>query len=201
MPKIVDHDERRREIVEVVWRLIADEGIQAVTTRRIAEVSGTANGALRYYFPNKEAALTAAFEYIVAATNRRADAVDAHRHGLGGLRTLCLEIMPLDAERRAEARLAINFWQQALNQPDKAGLYATMTGAWRVEIADRLGEAVGDGDVGADAVRPAVVDGLLSLLMGLQIEAVLTPGVCTPERQLAQLDEYLGRLAVSWGAS
>ncbi|GLY31890.1 TetR/AcrR family transcriptional regulator [Kineosporia sp. NBRC 101731] len=194
MPKIVDHDERRREIVETVWRLVADEGIQAVTTRRIAEVSGTSNGALRYYFPSKEAALTAAFEHIVAATNRRADAADPRRHGQDGLRTLCREIMPLDAERRAEARLAINFWQQALNSPDKAELYAGITGRWRVEMAERLAEAERDGDVAPGAVSPATVDGLLSLLMGQQIEAVLAPARSTPERMLAQLDDFLARL-------
>lgn len=36
MPKVVDHDERRQTLIEVVWRLIATEGLDAVTTRRIA---------------------------------------------------------------------------------------------------------------------------------------------------------------------
>ncbi|MBT0769933.1 TetR family transcriptional regulator [Kineosporia sp. J2-2] len=195
MPKIVDHDVRRREIVEVVWRLIADEGIQAVTTRRIAEVSGASNGALRYYFPSKEAALTAAFEHIVAATNRRADRADPDRHGLGGLRTLCLEIMPLDAERLAEARLAINFWQQALNSPDKATLYAGITAGWRTEMVAHLNEARSDGDLPAHLDLITVADELVSMLMGLQIEATLAPTVATAQRQLAQLDDFMRRLA------
>ncbi|MCE0538737.1 TetR family transcriptional regulator [Kineosporia rhizophila] len=194
MPKIVDHDERRRQIVELVWRLIAEEGIQAVTTRRIAEVSGTSNGALRYYFPSKEAALTAAFEYVVDATNRRADRADAHRHGLGGLRTLCLEIMPLDEERRAEARLVINFWQQALNSPEKAALHAEIQQRWRAEMTARLDEAEAEGEVVAGAAGAATVDALASFLLGLQIEAVLAPGYATPERQLAQLEDFLARL-------
>ena len=36
MPKIVDHDERRRSIIEATWRVIAREGIASATTRGIA---------------------------------------------------------------------------------------------------------------------------------------------------------------------
>ncbi|PRX43391.1 TetR family transcriptional regulator [Prauserella shujinwangii] len=194
MPKIVDHEARRREIIGVVWRLIAEEGIQSVTTRRIAEAAGFANGALLYYFPNKDAVLTAAFQHIFDATNTRADKVEPDRRGLSGLRTLCLEIMPLDEERLAEARLAITFWQQALNSSDKAELYTNSTNRWRAEMTQRIEEAVADGTVAASVDVPAAVDELLAMLMGLQIQGVLSPAESTPVRQLAQLDGFLGRL-------
>jgi DNA-binding transcriptional regulator YbjK len=62
MPKVVDHEARRREIINVVWRLIATDGLEAVTTRRVAEASVYANGVLLYYFKNKDKVITAAFE-------------------------------------------------------------------------------------------------------------------------------------------
>ena len=40
MPKIVDHDQRRREIVEVTWRFIAREGIEKLNLRDLAEWPG-----------------------------------------------------------------------------------------------------------------------------------------------------------------
>ncbi|MEV7040665.1 TetR/AcrR family transcriptional regulator [Amycolatopsis sp. NPDC051061] len=194
MPKVVDHDARRREIIAVVWRLVAEEGIQSVTTRRIAEAAGFANGALLYYFPNKDAVLTAAFRHIFEATNARADEADGQRRGLAGLRTLCLEIMPLDDERRTEARLAITFWQQALNSPEKAELHAGFVNRWRAEMGVRLAEAAADGEIGEPPNVDAVVDELLSMLMGLQILGVLSPREATPRRQLGQLDEFFARL-------
>ncbi|GHF70837.1 AcrR family transcriptional regulator [Amycolatopsis bartoniae] len=194
MPKVVDHDARRREIIGVVWRLVAEEGIQSVTTRRIAEAAGFANGALLYYFPNKDAVLTAAFQHIFDATNTRADKADGERRGLGGLRTLCLEIMPLDEERCTEARLAITFWQQALNSPEKAAMHTSFLNRWREEMSARLGEAAEDGEIGELPDVDAVVDELLSMLMGLQIMGVLSPRETTPDRQLAQLDEFFARL-------
>jgi AcrR family transcriptional regulator len=194
VPKVVDHDARRREIIGVVWRLVAEEGIQSVTTRRIAEAAGFANGALLYYFPNKDAVLTAAFRHIFEATNTRADKAEGERHGLAGLRTLCLEIMPLDDERLTEARLAITFWQQALNSPEKAELHAGFMNRWRVEMSARLTEATADGEIGELPSIDAVVDELLAMLMGLQILGVLSPREATPERQLGQLDEFFARL-------
>ena len=194
MPKVVDHDARRKEIIGVVWRLIAAEGIQSVTTRRIAEAVGYANGALLYYFPNKEAVLTAAFEHIFEATNIRADKAEPDRRGLVGLRTLCLEVMPLDELRLAEARLAITFWQQALNSPENRKLHASFGHRWRTEMTSRLEEAKQAREVPECLDVTAAVDELLAMLMGLQILGVLSPREATPQRQLAQLNGFFRRL-------
>nr|WP_269329142.1 TetR family transcriptional regulator C-terminal domain-containing protein [Kineosporia babensis] len=110
---------------------------------------------------------------------------------------MCLEIMPLDEQRLTEARLVINFWQQALNSPDKAALHAAVQQRWRTEMAARLGEAEADGEVIPAAAGPATVDALASFLLGLQIEAVMAPDYTTAPRQLAQLDAFLARLKVS----
>ncbi|MFB2583431.1 TetR/AcrR family transcriptional regulator [Herbiconiux liukaitaii] len=194
MPKIVDHDSRRQEIIAVVWRLIATEGIDSVTTRRIAEVTGQANGTLLYYFPNKSAVLEAAFRYAFQATNERTDAADPLRHGLAGLRILCLEIMPLDETRLMEARLVITFWQRALASAESAQLHSEFMNDWRSEMTERILEAQADGEVPADLPVQGTVDELLSMLMGVQVMAVLSPADTGPERQLAQLDGFMERI-------
>ncbi len=45
MPKLVDHDERRRSITAAAWRLIAARGIEAANMRDIATEAGYTNGA------------------------------------------------------------------------------------------------------------------------------------------------------------
>jgi len=194
MPKVVDHEARRREIIDVVWRLIATDGLEAVTTRRIAEASGYANGVLLYYFKNKDEVITAAFEYVFDATNARVDAVCPDRYGLPGLRVLCLEVMPLDHTRYLEARIVIAFWQQALSSPERSALFRERMMQWREEMSTRLEQAQADGDVSSDVDIAATVDELMAMLMGLQALAVLTPEDATPQRQLAQLDAFCARL-------
>ena len=194
MPKVVDHELRRREIIEVVWRLIATDGLEAVTTRRIAEAAGASNGSLLYYFKSKDEVVTAAFEHVFSATNIRTDAASPSRHGLAGLRILCLEIMPLDVERLLEARIVMTFWEQALTKPERSELFNATMSTWRVEMSHRLEEARADGDLKPNVDIREAVDELMSMLMGLQVLGVHTPGEATAARQLAQLDAFFERL-------
>lgn len=53
--------------------------------------------------------------------------------------------MPLDDVRRAEARVALAFWQRALNHEDEAALFATSFSSWRDFFTARFTEAVSDG--------------------------------------------------------
>ena len=207
VPPTVDHDARRREIISSVWRLIADEGLDAVTTRRIAEATGYSNGLLRYYFPGKDAVVTAAFEFVYAATNDCAllgeeggeDDQDDHadRRGLAGLERLALEILPLDDTRRAEARVVTAFWQRAITHEDEAAIHAERTAGWRGHFLDRLAEAEADGELGNQARATApedIVDELMTLLMGAQVWAALHQEESSPERLTGQLDRLIQRL-------
>src|ERR671925_296761 len=62
MPKIVDHDRRREEIVSAVWRVISRDGMASATTRNIAKEVGCSNGILSHYFADKSELLHAALE-------------------------------------------------------------------------------------------------------------------------------------------
>ena len=123
VPKIVDHDQRRLELVDATWRIIARLGIESATMREIALEAGFANGALKPYFPTKDDLLTFAFGHVFNRTNRAGRRVTAAQAGLAALRSLCVEVLPLDEERINEARIVIPFWQKALNDPGKAGLH------------------------------------------------------------------------------
>lgn len=53
MQKIVDHDHKRKMIVETAWKIIETEGIEKASIRRIASEVGMSTRALRHYFSNK----------------------------------------------------------------------------------------------------------------------------------------------------
>lgn len=81
MPKIVDHLQRRRELIESTWRVIARRGLAGATMRQIAEEAGYANGALKPYFPTKLDLLEATFKHVYDSTQERS--VNLSR-GFGG---------------------------------------------------------------------------------------------------------------------
>lgn len=59
MPKIVDHDQRRIQILESAFGLFATSGYHGVSVRKIATATGMTTGMLYHYFPSKPELFTA----------------------------------------------------------------------------------------------------------------------------------------------
>ncbi|MBD2432869.1 MULTISPECIES: TetR/AcrR family transcriptional regulator [Fischerella] len=55
MPKIVDHEQYRKQLLMKSFDLFAQKGYAAITMREIAKELGVSTGTLYHYFPNKEA--------------------------------------------------------------------------------------------------------------------------------------------------
>lgn len=54
MPKIVDHDRYRKELLQGCLALFAERGYGSITMRQIAQGLGVSTGTLYHYFPSKE---------------------------------------------------------------------------------------------------------------------------------------------------
>ena len=55
MPKIVDSDQYRKELLRNAFDLLAEKGYAKVTTRQLSSELGISTGALYHYFPSKKA--------------------------------------------------------------------------------------------------------------------------------------------------
>jgi AcrR family transcriptional regulator len=194
VPKIVDHEERRLELVDATWRNIARQGLEGATMREIAMEAGFANGALKPYFPTKDTLLEFAFGHVFNRTNQRIAEVTRGKSGLAALRAFCREVLPLDEERVNEARIVIPFWQKAVNDPQKAAIHQQSMNEWAATIRRFLAEARDSGDIHA-AVGDSILAGqLLNMLLGAQIEAALAPEGGRDFGHAAQLEGYLALL-------
>lgn len=197
MPKIVDHDERRLELVDATWRIIARQGLESATMREIATEAGFANGALKPYFPTKDTLLEFAFSHVFNRTNQRIARVTEGKSGIEALRAFCLEVLPLDEERVNEARIVIPFWQKAINDRRKAAIHQESMDEWLVSIRRFLAEARDAGDVAADVGNAVLAGQLLNMLLGAQIEAALAAEGRLDFGHAEQLEGYLALLGRS----
>lgn len=194
MPKIVDHDARREEIIEAVWRLVARRGFAALNMRDLAAEAGFTNGALARYFPTKAAILRAALERANAATEQRASRTIAGANGLNAFRKFCVEIMPLDDERLNEARVVIGFWNYAVADQELIGVYDQAISRWRDQMFSYLHTAAEAGEINPSCDLDAFLDLAMATLMGLQINAIFAARLTTPSRQLRILDGLIAGL-------
>lgn len=194
MPKVVAHPERREFLVDVTWRLIVAEGLDAVTLRRVAAEAGFANGAVKPYFGTKAALMEAAYRMAFDRTAARARVSVADCTGLEAVRRLCREIMPLDDERRVEARVVIAFWEAAMGESRMADVFRDTVSSFYDQLAGYLAQARAAGDVTTSEPDDVIVDELMWMLMGLQSLCWLMPASAAPGRQEAVLERFLATL-------
>ena len=199
MPKIVDHERRRSEIVETTWRVIARRGLDGVTLREVAAEAGYANGAIKPYFPAKSDLLEATFRHVFTRTNARSSNATQGLEGLAALRAFCLEVLPLDHNRVDEARVVITFWQQALHDQTQAEVHDSAMAQWRGSIRGWLEQASGDHRSLQAPTSETAAETLLTFLLGAQVSAVFDPRFNSPVQLISQLDGQLELLRDSAG--
>ncbi|WP_019498511.1 TetR/AcrR family transcriptional regulator [Pseudanabaena sp. PCC 6802] len=66
MPKIVDRDRYRKELLDRSFDLFAEKGYGSITMRQIAQGLGVSTGTLYHYFPSKEALFVQLVEELTA---------------------------------------------------------------------------------------------------------------------------------------
>jgi AcrR family transcriptional regulator len=195
MPKIVDHDERRSELAEAVWRLASREGLEAITVRGVAAEAGWSTGALVHYFSDKEELICFAFELTADRVARRIKtAAAALTDPLEVARTMLAEGLPLDTERRTEVRLWFAFLGLALTRPVLGRAQRDAYRAWRGMLAGALRDAQARGELAPDVDCEREAAGLIALADGLAVQASFEPRALPPQRQLDLVDEWLTRL-------
>lgn len=117
MPKIVDHQARRRDISAATAKLIANGGLEAATMREIAHSSGYSKGVVEHYFENKQELIGGALEWANQCLESR---VELMTRGLAGLAALSKRIeasLPMNAATRDEWRIRLVFWSMAAIHP------------------------------------------------------------------------------------
>ncbi len=182
MPKVVDHEERRRELAGAVWRVLARDGVADVSIRGVAAESGWSSGALRHYFATRGELLAFACEEVIATVTTRIETRERELAGRSDrevAEALLRETMPLDEERHLEATIAFSFLALGLGDPRLAEVQRQHFAAVAA-LCEGVGLALGI------APRPlqAVVDGLT-----LQVLA----GHHGPAEAAAELAAYLDR--------
>ncbi|MFJ7214481.1 TetR/AcrR family transcriptional regulator [Amycolatopsis sp. NPDC098790] len=192
MPKIIDHDQRRRDIVDVTWDLIVRGGIEAATMREIAAAAGFANGALKLYFPGKEDIIAATYERALDMMRQYVD-LDGLR-GLDALREICVSSMPIDEERITAGRVLMIFWQMSLANRRMHDKYLEHVREWRGLLHRFLTEGREDGDIVTETPDEQIVDEIVLLNAGANVMSLVAGEFSTVGLQHRHLESLLERL-------
>lgn len=121
MPKIVDHEVRRRDIGKALWRVVEREGMRGVSVRTVAAEAGISPGSLRYSFPSQVDLIVFAVELLVErVTDRILSRVQVIGDGddpVDWLTDVLKEGLPLDKMRTDETNIWSTFVEQSRINP------------------------------------------------------------------------------------
>ncbi|MEU7859936.1 TetR family transcriptional regulator C-terminal domain-containing protein [Nonomuraea sp. NPDC049141] len=204
MPKVVDPVERRREVVDALFRVVVRDGLQRASLRTVAAEAQLNIGSLRHYFATQEELMRFAMTSMIERVTQRLRAAVEEAGDLAALSTrerlelsarLLGELLPLDERRHAEVTVFLDFAAASRTDPalrDLAVRVAVGTRGFVGRVLERL-EARGD-------LRPGLrldveTERLSSLVDGLAMNAVLRPELVSGPDCLEVVRTHLGALA------
>jgi len=190
MPKIVDHDQRRRELAQAAWNVIAESGIDGATTREIAREAGYSTGVLAHYFDRKDDILLEALHMSHATIKRRMSDLLGPKEGLAALRAFCLDTVPLRQQQARETILEMSFWSRALVNDELRQVQRREAAHWQRMLIGLIVSAQERGEL-APGDPEVIADLLGGLIDGLSVHALLYPDRFNEERLTQLIDAQL----------
>ncbi|WP_041833412.1 TetR/AcrR family transcriptional regulator [Actinoplanes sp. N902-109] len=159
MPKRVDHEVRRREIAEAVWRIAAGRGLPAATLREVAAEAGVSMRLVQYYFDTKERLLVGALDLLTREfgerMRQRFAALGRPATPQEFMRIVLLEVLPTDERGLMMSRVQSAYFAAALTDPVLAATARSADDtmpqqALESVLSAQLHRAVEAGEVAAD---------------------------------------------------
>ena len=181
---------RRKELVQIAYRLIAEKGLEGLRTRDVAEAAGIDTGTLHYHFPSKESLEQAVVEHL--SEDFSANRIAAGKTPANALEELRNEIFDVALRVRQspdQLLVMMDLTVRASRDPAVAEILRRMSDGWTRSISQMLKSGIEQGLFRADLDPEAVAPLLRAQLTGLG-----TMGLAQPDRVEAAANALYSQL-------
>ena len=179
--------DRKTELVEIAYRLIAQNGLEGFRIRQVAAEAGIDNGTLHYHFPTKDVLILGVVDYLMEdLKNNRAVSKGAEPTALDELR-MEFEDIRLRLRRTPEqflvlSDLAVRSWRD----PVVAKMFRKLDDGWHAHLTALLERGIQQGIFRNNLNVPLCARAMMVALRGIGYQSRL------PRRKV---DELLSELA------
>lgn len=196
VPRLVDHEVRRRHIIDAVRRVIVTGGLEGVTFQTVAAEAGISVRLVQYYFGTKKEFLLATHRSVMedagARFMQRWTALGSNAAPREALRAVLTELLPLDDQRREEALVLGAFgWAAITGQGITAEETFAAPRALVMVVADQLRRA--QHADGSSLRNPELDAELVAMAIGGLAQGMLQ-GYGTADSAVELVDHLLDRI-------
>jgi TetR/AcrR family transcriptional regulator, transcriptional repressor of bet genes len=185
MPKIVDHEERRRAIASAAVDAISANGLSDVKLSDIARTAGVTTGSIAHYFSDKDAVLAAALEEVCTRLFVQIGGPDK----LPSVDEI-VSVLPINDDKRKEWKVWLAYWGRAPHAPALAQIHRQYYAEIETAVAEGLDRIHPDPHLAAAAIIAAVD--------GIGTRATLEPELWPESKQRALLDHLISPIIATF---
>ncbi|MFB9902542.1 TetR/AcrR family transcriptional regulator [Allokutzneria oryzae] len=195
MPKIVDHDQRRRELATAVWRVVRRDGLGAASVRAVAKEAGWSPSSVQYYFATQDELLTFAMRMTVdGADERLRDEAGVPKDPRARAFAMLERLLPLYSDARIATELWVAFLSRVLVDAEARAFNATTARETSELFAELVGGLRDAGMAPAQIDLDVETDRLHALFDGLSVQVATDSERMTPERVRAVVVAHIDSL-------
>jgi AcrR family transcriptional regulator len=185
-------DERRQELVQAAFHVIAEQGFEGLRTREVAARAGVNIATLHYHFPSKEDLIRGVVDQMQREFERQAQELAAR--GLTARERLHAELWQAYDVNRNEPELQIvlhELFLRSLRDPEVQAIFSTMKMHWQGAIEDLLSAGIYDGSFRADLDVPATAVATIAFITGVSLQLARESDTFDYARVVAEFERWL----------
>ena len=189
MPRVVDAELRRRELVDLTAQQIARVGLERVTLREVARAGGWSTGIVSHYFSDKRDLLLATFRSRAERAGLLARQLV--ERGRAPLDAFLEAVLPLDEERLLNWQVWLAFWGSAVGDEGLSAAQQDRHDSFQRDLVSALdverqhGRLRPDLDLDHESLR------LIMVVDGIALQAVFAPDRWPEVAQRRMVAEHL----------
>ncbi|MFM1964481.1 MAG: hypothetical protein RL134_206 [Actinomycetota bacterium] len=177
MPKIVDHDERRRVIVEALWRVVARDGAHEVSVRHVAAEAGMPKSSIGHYVGTMPQLMGLAVDQLIQANTDHILTLDLLELDADTVTEALYTLVPVSERRRHMSGVWLLLASQAGADPEFAEVLHRLNESVAEGVSELLGAMSHQGLLHASRDIATETRRLHALIDGLSLQCMTDPAL------------------------
>ncbi|MGD1911208.1 MAG: TetR/AcrR family transcriptional regulator [Rivularia sp. (in: cyanobacteria)] len=186
--------DRRLEVSEAAWRVIAREGLDRTSMRAIAQELGCTTGVVTHHFRNKQELILFALNQVTELLQKAMQAATHKISGIERLVEMLSAFLPLDNERRDILKVWVAFLGYAVGRESLMEEHQSCGAQLREVIIEELKALQSVKLIRADVELELEANVLLALVNGISLDSLIQGKHLSRAQQQLVIRRYVEQL-------